>query len=66
MSGSGVAEETVYTRTTRKALEAAGGTLELAARLYRTPDEVNYWLARRQVPPDRIFLEMLEIVSRRR
>jgi hypothetical protein len=27
---------------------------------------VNDWLAGRQVPPDRIFLEMLEIVSRRR
>ena len=66
MMGSGVGEETVYTRTTRKALEAAGGTLQLAARLRRTPDEVNDWLAGRQVPPDRIFLEMLEIVSRRR
>jgi len=64
--GSGVADETVYTRTARKALEAAGGVPQLAARLRRTPDEVNDWLAGRQVPPDRIFLEMLEIVSRRR
>jgi hypothetical protein len=56
----------VYTRTTRKALEAAGGVQQLAARLRRTLEEINDWLAGRQVPPDNIFLEMLEIVSRRR
>lgn len=61
-----MAEETVYMRTTRKALEATGGVAQLAARLRRTLDEVNDWLAGRQVPPDRIFLEMLEILSRRR
>jgi len=27
---------------------------------------VNDWLAGRQVPPDKAFLEMLEILSRRR
>ena len=61
-----MAEETVYMRTTRKALEASGGSQQLAERLRRTRDEVNDWLAGRQVPPDPIFLEMLEIVSRRR
>jgi DNA-binding transcriptional regulator YiaG len=61
-----VAEETVYTRTTRKALEAAGGSQQLAERLRRTLAEVDDWLAGRQVPPDQAFLEMLEIVSRRR
>ena len=61
-----MADETVYTRTTRKALEAAGGIHQLAERLRRTLDEVNDWLLGRQVPPDTIFLEMLEIVSRRR
>lgn len=61
-----MADETVYTRTTRKALEAAGGVPQLAGRLRRTLDEVNDWLAGRQVPPDNAFLEMLEIVSRRR
>ncbi|HZS66813.1 MAG TPA: hypothetical protein VFA72_06855 [Burkholderiales bacterium] len=66
MTGSGVADETVYTRTTRKALEAAGGLQQLAERLRRTLEEINDWLAGRQVPPDKIFLEMLEIVSRRR
>lgn len=66
MTGSGVAGQTVYTRTTRKALEAAGGVQQLAARLRRTLEEINDWLAGRQVPPDKIFLEMLEIVSRRR
>ena len=61
-----MAEETVYTRTTRKALEGAGGIAQLAERLRRTLAEVNDWLAGRQVPPDKAFLEMLEIVSRRR
>jgi hypothetical protein len=61
-----VAEETVYTRTTRKALEAAGGAESLARVLSRPLAEVHDWLAGRVVPPDRSFLELLEIVSRRR
>jgi DNA-binding transcriptional regulator YiaG len=61
-----VAEETIYMRTTRKALEASGGADSLAAALGRSLDEINDWLAGRQVPPDRMFLELLEIVSRRR
>ena len=59
-------EETVYTRTTRKALEAAGGAGELARALGRALDEVQDWLAGRAVPPDKVFLQLLEIVSRRR
>lgn len=61
-----MAEQTIYTRTTRKALEAVGGASELAAELGRTLQEINDWLAGRQVPPDKAFLELLEIVSRRR
>jgi DNA-binding transcriptional regulator YiaG len=61
-----VAHETVYTRTTRKALEALGGAMELARALGRTLEEVNDWLTGRQVPPDQAFLDLLEIVSRRR
>ena len=56
----------MYTSTTRKALEAAGGVRDLAQRLRCTLEEVNDWLAGRQVPPDKAFLEMLEILSRRR
>jgi len=56
----------VYTRTARKALEAAGGAAELARALGRRLEEVEDWLAGRAVPPDRVFLELLEIVSRRR
>jgi hypothetical protein len=61
-----VAEQTVYMRTTRKALEAVGGAEELAAALGRPLEEVNDWLNGCEVPPDRAFLELLEIVSRRR
>jgi len=61
-----LAEETVYMRTTRKALEASGGADTLAATLGRPLDQINDWLAGREVPPDRVFLELLEIVSRRR
>lgn len=61
-----MAEETIYTRTTRKALEAAGGVKELAAALRRAVDDVHAWLAGREIPPDKAFLDMLEIVSRRR
>lgn len=60
------AEETVYMRTTRKALEAAGGAESLALQLARPLDEIRDWLAGRAVPPDRAFLDLLEIVSRRR
>jgi DNA-binding transcriptional regulator YiaG len=61
-----VAAETVYTRTTRKALEAIGGAKELAKALGRTLDEISDWLSGREVPPDDAFLTLLEIVSRRR
>jgi hypothetical protein len=61
-----VTEETVYMRTTRKALEASGGADSLADVLGRPLYEINDWLAGREVPPDRMFLELLEIVSRRR
>jgi DNA-binding transcriptional regulator YiaG len=57
MTGGWVAEQTIYTRTTRKAL---------AATLGRPLEDVNDWLAGREVPPDGAFLELLEIVSRRR
>jgi len=61
-----MAEETVYSRTARKALEATGGREALAQALERSPGEIEDWLAGRQVPPDTIFLRLLEIVSRRR
>ena len=53
-------------RTTRKALEAAGGMEPLAQALSRPVAEVQEWLNGRVVPPDKAFLELLEIVSRRR
>lgn len=61
-----MAEETVYMRTTRKAAEASGGTESLARALARPLQEIHDWLAGRAVPPDRAFLELLEVVSRRR
>jgi hypothetical protein len=64
--GTAVSDETVYMRTTRKALEAAGGAESLARMLARPLKEVQDWLAGRVVPPDRTFLDLLEIVSRRR
>ena len=53
-------------RTTRKALEAAGGEKSLAEMLSRSVAEIQDWLSGRVVPPDKAFLELLEIVSRRR
>ena len=61
-----MSDETVYMRTTRKALEAAGGAESLARMLTRPLQDVHDWLAGRVVPPDRTFLDLLEIVSRRR
>jgi len=61
-----VADETVYMRTTRKALEAAGGAESLARLLAKPLGDIQDWLTGRVVPPDRTFLELLEIVSRRR
>ena len=61
-----MADETVYMRTTRKALEAAGGAESLARLLAKPLADIHDWLAGRVVPPDRTFLELLEIVSRRR
>jgi DNA-binding transcriptional regulator YiaG len=59
-------DETVYTRTTRRAIEAAGGEAELSRALDTTVEEVRRWLSGRSVPPDKAFLLLLEIVSRRR
>jgi hypothetical protein len=53
-------------RTTRKALEAAGGAESLARALARPLKDIQDWLAGRVVPPDHTFLDLLEIVSRRR
>jgi hypothetical protein len=53
-------------RTTRKALEAAGGAESLARLLARPIEEIQGWLIGRVVPPDSTFLDLLEIVSRRR
>jgi hypothetical protein len=53
-------------RTTRKALEAAGGMEPLAQALSRPVSEIHEWLNGRVVPPDKAFLELLEVVSRRR
>lgn len=61
-----MADETVYMRTTRKALEAAGGAESLARALARPLNDIHDWLAGRVVPPDQTFLDLLEIVSRRR
>ena len=61
-----MAEETVYTRTTRRAIEAAGGEAALARAVGANVEEVRDWLAARAVPPDKTFLVLLEIVSRRR
>ncbi len=61
-----MAGETIYMRTTRKALEAAGGAESLARALAAPLQDIKDWLAGRAVPPDRAFLELLEIVSRRR
>lgn len=61
-----MADETVYMRTTRKALEAAGGAESLARLLAKPLADIQDWLTGRVVPPDRTFLELLEIVSRRR
>ena len=61
-----MAQETVYMRTTRKALEAAGGAESLARALARPLKDIQDWLAGRVVPPDHSFLDLLEIVSRRR
>ena len=61
-----MAEETVYSRTTRKALEAAGGLEALSDAVGCPLAEVERWLAGSQVPPDKVFLSLLEIVSRRR
>ena len=59
-------QDTVYMRTTRKAIEAAGGAEPLAAKLARPVADIHEWLNGRVVPPDQAFLELLEIVSRRR
>lgn len=61
-----MAEETVYTRTTRKALEALGGAEPLADALGLAVQEIGEWLAGSAIPPDKAFLQLLEIVSRRR
>ncbi|MDQ5847926.1 MAG: hypothetical protein M3544_03040 [Pseudomonadota bacterium] len=64
--GGDVAEETVHTRLTRRGVEAAGGEQQLADALHVPGADVQAWLAGRALPPEKCFLELLDIVARRR
>ena len=64
--GGDLAEETVHTRLTRRGVEAAGGEQQLAEALRVPLTDVQAWLAGRVLPPEKCFLELLDIVARRR
>lgn len=64
--GSDLAEETVHTRLTRRGVEAAGGEQQLADALHVPLADLQAWLAGRALPPENCFLELLDIVARRR
>jgi len=54
--------DTTYTRTLRRALEAAGSEAKLAEQLSTSPDVLNKWLSGELQPPDNVYRAAVEIV----
>ncbi len=55
--------ETVYTRTMRSAVEAIGGTAQLAKILGASAGEIEAWVKGHAVPPPGIFLRAIDLLS---
>lgn len=54
---------TVYTRTLHRACEVAGGVAELAAQLRVPAIALQRWLDGEEIPPTRVFLQCVDIIS---
>jgi len=52
----------VYARALHRACLILGGIQQLAKRLEVTESDVQIWLAGEQEPPQRVFLEAVEII----
>jgi hypothetical protein len=60
----GVADDTTYTRTFRRAIETLGSMEKLARALGASIGEVEAWAAGHAVPPPGAFLAAIDIVAR--
>jgi hypothetical protein len=57
-------DDTVYTRTMRRAIETMGDVERLARALGATAIEIEAWIAGRASPPPGTFLKAIDIVAR--
>jgi DNA-binding transcriptional regulator YdaS (Cro superfamily) len=53
----------VYSRTLRRAAQIVGGEDKLAARLKVSPTELALWMQGIGVPPSKVFLEAVDLVT---
>lgn len=53
----------VYARTIKRAADIVGGEAALASRLSLTPETVTQWVRGEGVPPTKVFLQAVDIVS---
>jgi hypothetical protein len=56
-------DDTVYTRTFRRAIESLGGAGKLAAALGATVVEIEAWAAGLADPPPGMFLKAIDVVA---
>lgn len=54
--------DTTYTRTLRRALEAAGSEAKLAEQLHTSADVLHKWLSGELQPPNNVYRAAVEIV----
>lgn len=59
-------EDTVYTRTFRRAIDTLGDAEKLAKALGATAQEIETWVTGTAVPPPGAFLLAIDIVARGR
>ena len=55
--------DTTYTRTLRRAIDAAGSEAKLAERLRTSTEVLRKWLSGELQPPSKVYLAALEILT---
>lgn len=56
--------DTTYTRTLRRAIQAAGGEAKLAEQLRTSTEVLRKWLSGELQPPSKVYLAALDILTR--
>lgn len=58
-----MADDTVYTRTMRRAIETLGGPAQLSTALGASVLEIEAWAAGFTIPPPGVFLKAIDLLS---